>query len=135
MVRKFVLMSVLAVGLGSTVGTVIAQVPAAATQESAASFIGEWTMSAEGANGPVQIALSIKTDGGKVTGAITMGPASKDITDILVSGKSLVLKYDTDYQGSPIPTVVKLTPSGEKVAVEIDFQSGAYTMSGTATKK
>ncbi len=92
-------------------------------------------MSAEGANGPVQIALSIKTDGGKVTGAITMGPASKDITDISVSGKTLVLKYDTDYQGSPIPTVVKLTPSGEKVAVEIDFQSGAYTMSGTATKK
>ena len=110
--------------------------PAAATPESAAAFIGDWTITAEGANGPATFALSVKNTDGKVGAEISseMQPLQA-ISDVTMSGTNLVLKYLFDYQGTPVPVVVTLKPSDEKVGADLDFADGAYQMAGTATKK
>ena len=136
MFRTVVTLSLLVLGLISTATTGFSQASAAATPGNAAAFIGDWTLSAEGGQGPMQSELSIKVDSGKVVGSLTRaGQASQSITDISTDGKSLVLKYDMDYQGMAVAVVITLTPDGDKVALTMDFASGAYTMSGTAVKK
>jgi hypothetical protein len=136
MFRTVVSLSLLVLGLILTAMTGFSQASAAATPENAAAFIGDWTLSAEGGQGPMQSELSIKVDSGKVVGSLTSaGQASRSIKDISKDGKSLFLKYDMDYQGMAVPVVITLTPDGNKVALTMDFASGAYTMSGTAVKK
>ncbi|MEN3338381.1 MAG: hypothetical protein V7647_2057 [Acidobacteriota bacterium] len=110
--------------------------PAAATPESAAAFLGDWTLSAEGANGPATFALAIKAKDGTVGAEISseMQPLQQ-ITDVTMSGTSLVLKYMFDYQGTPVPVVITLKPADDKVGAQLDFADGAYQMTGTATKK
>lgn len=136
MFRPLVSLSLLVLGLISTAMTGFSQASAVATPENAAAFIGDWTLSAEGGQAPVQSELSIKVDSGKVVGSLTMaGQTSPSIKDISKDEKSLFLKYDMDYQGTAVPVVIILTPNGDKVALTMDFASGAYTMSGTAVKK
>ena len=134
--RMLALLSMVVIGLISTAAAGFSQTPAAATPENAASFIGDWTLSAQGDQGPAQFALSMKVEEGKVVGSIAMGQqAGQPITDITLNGKTLVLKYNFDYQGMPIDTVISMTPNGDKVALEVAFAGGAYSMSGTAEKK
>ena len=134
--RTLVLLLMVVTGLISTAGAGLSQTPAAATPENAASFIGDWTLSAQGDQGPAQFGLSLKVEAGRVVGSISMGQqGSQPITDITLDGKTLVLKYNVDYQGMPIDTVVSLTPGGDKVALQVAFAGGAYSMSGTAEKK
>jgi hypothetical protein len=109
---------------------------AAATPESAAAFLGDWTLATQGPNGPGTFALSVKADAGKVTAEISSEVQSRQqVTDISTSGTSLVLKYVFDYQGNPVPVVVTLTPDKDKVGAQLDFADGAYVMTGSATKK
>ena len=112
-----------------------AAAPGAATPESAAAFLGDWTLTAEGANGPATFALSVKADQGKVGAEISseMQPLQA-ISDVTMSGTSLVLKYLFDYQGTPVPVVVTLKPADDKMSAELDFADGAYQMTGTAAK-
>jgi len=51
------------------------------------------------------------------------------------SGESLVLKYSLDFQGTPIPAKITMTPAGEKMNVSMDFADGQFTVDATATKK
>jgi hypothetical protein len=134
--RTLELFCVIAIGVISTAGAGFSQTPATATPENAASFIGDWTLSAQGDQGPAQFGLSIKVEEGKVVGSVSMGEGgSVPITDITLSGKTLVRKYNIDYQGMPIDTVISLTPDGDKVGLQVAFAGGAYSMSGTAEKK
>jgi hypothetical protein len=135
MKRTLVLLSAVIIGLISTAGAGFSQMPAVATPENAASFIGDWTLSAQGDQGPAQFGLSIKVEEGKVVGSIAMGQGNQPVTDITLAGKTLVLKYNFDYQGMPIDAVISLTPNGDKVALQVAFAGGAYSMSGTAEKK
>ena len=133
--RRLALMSVLVIGLMSTTGSVFAQTPVAATPDSAASFVGNWALSAQGDQGAAQFALTVKVDAGKVVASISMGQGDQPITDISLNGKTLVMKYFVDYQGSQIDTVLSLTQDGDKATMQMTFAGGAYTMSGTAEKK
>lgn len=113
-----------------------AATPTAATPESVASYLGDWTLTAEGANGPAVFALSVKVDAGKVVAEISSDMVPhQPITDISTSDTSLVLKYGFDYQGMAVPVVVTLKPAADKVGVQLDFADGAYQMTGTATQK
>ncbi len=135
MKKLFVLLT-LVLGLISTALPGFGQAPVPATPENAASFVGDWTISAEGQQGPVQIGLSIKVDAGKVVASLAMGQQdAQPITDISLNGKSLLLRYSFDYQGNAIDASVSLVPAGEKYTAELAFAGGAYTMSGTAEKK
>lgn len=142
MFRRLALSSLLmAVIMGTSIAAQT-QAPAAppgptpATPENAAAFLGDWTLSGSGANGPAEFTLTVKAEKSTVIAEITLpqiGP--QKITDISKAGPSLVLKYNFDYQGSPIPVVLSLTPRGDKVEMTMDFAGGSYQMTGTATKK
>lgn len=114
-----------------------AQAAAQVTAADAAPFIGEWTLTLEGQNGPAAFDLAVKAEQDKVVGEITgpEGPA-QPITDITKADKSLLLRYSFDYQGMAVSAVVSLAPQADgKMSAQIEFAGGAYIMTGTATKK
>jgi hypothetical protein len=136
MLKTVTLHSLFVLALISTAASGFAQAPVPATPENAASFIGDWTLSAEGPQGPAQFGLTVKVDSGKLIGTVAMGDqGSLPINDISLIGKTLVLRYNFDYQGMSIDAAISLTPAGDKVGLEIAFAGGAYTMTGTAAKK
>lgn len=113
-----------------------AQAPAAAvTPAQAAPFIGDWVVSVTSQMGPMTFALAVKADARTVraTVASTTQPTA-NVTDISLVRGSLLLKYSSDYQGTPIPTVVTLTPRGQDLLVAMSVMDGQFEMSGSATK-
>ena len=102
-----------------------------------APFVGDWTLTLTGPNGPATFDLNIKVEQDKAVGEIKSAELpAQAITDITKVDKSLVLRYSFDYQGNQVPTAVSLTPGEEgKTMAQIDFAGGAYVMSGTAAKK
>jgi hypothetical protein len=144
MIRTAVVSSVLIAGLlvalpATAVGTAPDAVQAAGqiSAADAAPFVGNWTLTLEGPNGPATFDLSIKVEQDKVVGEIKSAELpAQPITDITKADKSLLLRYSFDYQGNQVPTVVSLVPAEEgKTKAQIDFAGGAYVMSGTAAKK
>lgn len=139
MFRKHILFALLAIALlfpqlGALAGQASSDsASTVATPENAAAFIGDWTLVASEAT----FALSIKTDSGKVVADISSDIQSspEHITDISKSATNLALKYNFNYNGSPVPVVVTLKPNGDKVDMTVDFAGGSYVMSGKATKK
>jgi len=130
-----ILVSAGSTGRGLTAAAVDTQ-GAQVSASDAAPFIGDWTLTMDGQNGPALFALKLKVDGDKVTGEISseqMAPTA--IADIKKADKSLVLSYTFDYQGMPVGAVITLTPADDKTAATIDFAGGAYVMNGTAAKK
>jgi hypothetical protein len=106
-----------------------------ATPENVASFLGEWTITANGSYGEANEALTLKVADGKVTGDISDANGQHALTSISTSGTNLVFTYVFDYQGMTIDAVVTLTPNEKKVDAVLDFASGAAQFVGTATKK
>jgi hypothetical protein len=108
-----------------------------ATAADAAPFVGDWTLTLQGPNGPATFDLSVKVEGEKVLGEISSEVLPKQpIADITIADKSLVLGYSFQWEGNPVATVVSLTPAAEgKTTAQIDFAGGAYVMTGTAAKK
>jgi hypothetical protein len=116
----------------------VAQQPAAQlTAADAAPFIGQWTLTLQGPNGPGTFDLVVKVEKEKVVGEITSATMpAQPITDVTKADKSLVLRYSFDYQGNTVDAVVRLAPAADgKTDAQIDFAGGAYLMSGSATKK
>ena len=110
---------------------------AQATAAEAAPFLGDWTLDLQGPNGPATMNLSVKIENDKVVGEIgNDATGTQKIASISKTDKGLVLNYSFPWEGNPIDAVVSLTPGTEgKTAAQIDFAGGAYTMTGTATKK
>jgi hypothetical protein len=121
-----------------TVASAQAAPPAGAVKpEDAAKFMGGWALGLETPQGNMTMNLTVKNDNGKVVGSITsdLAPEAQTITDITKAGENLVLKYSLDMQGQAIPTMITLTPDGDKMKVDFDFADGQFVMPGTATKK
>ena len=110
---------------------------AQATAAEAAPFLGDWTLDLQGPNGPATMNLSVKVENDKVVGEIGNDAiGTQKIASISKTDKGLVLNYSFPWEGNPIDAVVSLTPGTDgKTAAQIDFAGGAYTMTGTATKK
>lgn len=146
MTRTAILSSVLAAGLITSSQMVMAAgAPVTVGQQDASSvsvadaapFLGEWTLTMQGPNGPGTFALTVKAEGDKVVGEISneMMPVQA-ISKISKADKSLVLAYAFPWEGNSVDAVVTLTPGEEAtMTAQIDFASGAYVMSGTAAKK
>ena len=113
------------------------QSAAQVTTADAAAFLGDWTLTLQGPNGPGSFDLSVKVDKEKVVGEIANAQmATLPITDISKADKTLVLRYTFTWENNPVDAAVSLTPAADgKVAAQIDFAGGAYTMTGTAAKK
>ena len=125
--------SVVAAGQAASAAQSTAQLTAA----DAAPFIGDWTLDLQGPNGPGAFNLTVKVEKEKVVAEITGETTpTQPITDVAKADKSLVLSYSFNYEGSAVDAVVRLTPAPEgKMNAQISFASGAYIMSGNATKK
>ena len=121
------------------VGTLLAPATARAqaTAADAAPFLGDWTLALQGPNGPATFNLSVKVENDKVVGEIASEaiPTQK-IESSSKTDTSFVLNYSFPWEGNSIGAVITLTPGTDgKVAAQMDFAGGAYTMTGTATKK
>ena len=114
-----------------------AQSAAQVTAADAAPFIGEWTLALQGPNGPGAFDLTVKVEKEKVTGDITGGTLpTRPIADVTKADQSLLLSYSFTWENNPVDAVVKLTPAPEgKMNAQIAFASGAYIMTGSATRK
>ena len=113
-------------------------VQSAATAAEAAPFLGDWVLALEGANGPGNFDVSLKVEGDKVTGQIQSAqmPLTAFTSITTNAGKGLSMSFSFPYEGMTVDAVASLVPAdGGKTSAGIDFAGGAYTMSGTATKK
>lgn len=124
---------VLAAGSFAPIARLAGQVTAA----DAAPFIGDWTLTLQGPNGPGTFALSVKVEQEKVTGEISSEQLPKQpITDMSIADKRLNLGYSFTWEGNPVDAVVSLWPSDDgKMSAQIDFAGGAYIMLGSASRK
>ena len=144
MIRTTVLSCALVAGVLSTpaaaraasTGTVSVQA-GPATPADAAPFVGDWTLTLQGPNGPGTFELSVKIEKEKVLAEIASEMLPKQpITSITMAAKTLVLGYSFQWEGNPVDAVVSLTPAADdKMTAQIDFAGGAYVMTGTAAKK
>jgi hypothetical protein len=142
MTRSAIVRLALLAGLlaGSVVAAPVVAAMQSAAQVSAADaapFVGDWTLTLQGPNGPGSFDLSVKVDKEKVVGEIANAQmATMPITDVSKADKTLVLRYVFTWENNPVDAAVSLTPAADgKVAAQIDFGGGAYTMTGTAAKK
>ena len=101
-------------------------------------FAGEWTLTLDGPQGPMEMNVAVKEDDGKAFAEMTsqIQPEPLKITDISKSGSDVVLKFAGNFQGNPFDAAITLTPDGtDKCKVTFDVNSGQFTMSGTGAKK
>jgi hypothetical protein len=144
MIRTTVLSCALVAGIlamptaapaASTTGAEEAARPA--TPADVAPFVGDWTLTLQGPNGPGTFALSVKVESEKVLAEISSEQLPKQpIANISIADKTLVLGYSFTWEGNAVDAVVSLTPAAEgKTTAQIDFAGGAYIMTGNAEKK
>ena len=107
------------------------------TPADAAPFVGDWTLTLQGPNGPGSFDLSVTVEKDKVVGAIANESVPRQpIRSMSKDDKTLVLSYSFTWDGNPVETVVSMTPAADgKMEAKIDFANGAYVMIGTAAKK
>jgi len=109
--------------------------PSAVTAAQAAPFLGEWTISASSQLGPATYHLTIANADNAVHGTIkTADQPEVTTTNIRYANKSLVLTYVQQFAGTPIPTVLILTPNGSDLRADFSLLDGQFEMSGVGTK-
>ena len=105
------------------------------TREQAAPFLGEWTIRTSSPFGPATYLLSLTSAGDTIRGTVkTANQPDVVVTNIRSAQKSLVLTYRSEFAGTPIPTVLILTPAGSDLRVDFSMMDGQFEMSGTGTK-
>ena len=132
--------------LGPAAGTTV--VPAVQAQAAAAPapsiapadlapFVGDWTLTLSGPNGPAAMDLSVRAEKDKPAADLSSEALPKQpITDFSLSEKTLVMGYSFTWEGNPVSAVISMTPAAEgAMKAQIDFAGGAYVMAGTAAKK
>jgi mono/diheme cytochrome c family protein/glucose/arabinose dehydrogenase len=81
-------------------------------------------------------ALSVKADGATPSATVRSdGQPTVNVSDITMSGNSLVLKYVTEAMGTSMSTVLTLTPEGAIIRANMAVMDGQYEMTGTAAKQ
>jgi hypothetical protein len=131
-----------------TFGAVPGATPAVAAPEQAAAapsiapadlapFLGDWTLTLSGPNGPASMDLSVKTEKDKPAADLTSEVMPKQsIADFSMADKILVMGYSFTWEGNAVSAVISMTPAADgPMKAQIDFAGGAYVMAGTAAKK
>ncbi len=143
------LVAAVALAASVTFGAGSAAAPAVTAPEQAAAaapsiapadlapFVGDWTLTLSGPNGPASMDLSVKTEKDKPAADLTSEAMSKQtITDFSMADKTLVMGYSFTWEGNAVSAVISMTPAADgPMKAQIDFAGGAYVMTGTAAKK
>jgi hypothetical protein len=137
MLRTSVLVLVLASpGLSAQATAAPQPPPVKATPQNAAAFVGEWDLSGQGSNGPASFTLSIKPQGETLTAALANSDdVPQTVNAVSMVGSSLSLSVTFNNAGNEYPSVVALTPSGDKILLHIEVANGLAQLDGTAKKK
>ena len=99
-------------------------------------FLGDWALSMSMGANEAGFALAIKGDDGKAAATITAeGQPAINVTDISAVGNNLILKYSMSIQGTPISSVLTLTPDGAGLRANMAIMDGQYEMAGSAVKQ
>ena len=90
----------------------------------AADASGKWAFEQEGRNGPVQVTLNLKVDGGALSGTLTRpgrdGNAMETpISDGKVDGNNLSFSVKREFNGNTVVTTYKGTLDGDNLKIEI----------------
>lgn len=89
---------------------------AAAIASFAADVSGKWTAQVPGRGGQMRDAtITLKADGGKLTGSITGGQGENAIADGKVSGDSLSFSVTLERGGNTIKQTYTGTASGDEI--------------------
>ena len=142
------LVAAVALAASVTFGAGPAAAPAVTAPEQAAAapsiapadlapFVGDWTLTLSGPNGPASMDLSVKTEKDKPAADLTSEAMPKQtISEFSITDKTLVMGYSFTWEGNAVSAVISMTPAADgPMKAQIDFAGGAYVMMGTAAKK
>ena len=90
----------------------------------AADANGKWAFEQEGRNGPVQVTLNLKADGGMLSGTLTRpgrdGNAMETaISDGKIDGNNISFSVKREFNGNTFVTTYKGTLDGDSMKIEI----------------
>ena len=92
----------------------------------AADANGKWAFEQEGRNGPVQVTLNLKADGGMLSGTLTRpgrdGNAMETaISDGKIDGNNISFSVKREFNGNTFVTTYKGTLDGDSMKIEISM--------------
>ncbi len=137
---KITLVPVRRLAVAAALLGVVCSPPAASAQSTldtseAEAFLGTWDIPLQTDFGPLDVALKIEDQGGKVGASVgSLGQGGMfDVTDITRSGENLVLSYELVTEGGMLPLTLTLVPAGEGLTASFDV-GGQFSFSGTAIR-
>jgi hypothetical protein len=105
----------------------------------AADVTGKWTWEQQGQNGATTVSLSLKADGGKLTGTLDGGRGPTEISDGKVDGNSISFNVKRNMRGTDVVTPYKgiVNESGDSRKMELNRpgRGGAEPTPVTVTAK
>jgi hypothetical protein len=105
----------------------------------AADVTGKWTWEQQGQNGATTVSLSLKADGGKLTGTLDGGRGPTEISDGKVDGNSISFSVKRNMRGTDVVTPYKgiVNESGDSMKIEFSRpgRGGAEPTPVTVTAK
>ncbi len=85
----------------------------------AADVSGKWTWEQQGRNGNTTSTLTLKADGGKLTGSLDGGRGGPvDISDGKVDGNTVTFSVKREFNGNTMKTDYKGTLDGDSLTLE-----------------
>ena len=108
--------------------------PAGAPAAAAAGVAGDWDLTIDSPQGKRTVGLSIKDEGGKLSGKIKNQQGETALDSIAVTGSDITFAMTRDIQGQKMVFTYKGKIDGNKMKGEVDF-GGMATGAWEAVKK
>jgi len=103
----------------------VALVALTALVAAAADIDGKWTAEVQGRNGTQTQTLTLKADGGKLTGNIGGGRGGPvDISEGTINGSAVAFKVVREFNGNKVEQNYKGTLSGDDLKLTMDAGRG-----------
>ncbi len=97
----------------------------------AADVAGSWAVTVDSPNGPLEVTLTLKQDGDKLTGTVVSQMGEAPITGT-IKDNTITFTMSMDAGGQNMVIVYKATVDGAKMAGSLDFAGqGEIKFSGT----
>ena len=87
-------------------------------------LVGAWNITMTSPHGSHPTTLTIREDGGQLTGTLTGLPGPSPVT-VKTSEGGVTLSFSADYQGQAYPVVLRGTITGTDIKGTIDYAAGA----------
>ena len=87
-------------------------------------LIGAWSITMTSPQGSHPTTLTIREDGGQLTGTLTGLPGPSPVA-VKTSDAGVTLSFSVDYQGQPVPVVMSGKVTGTDIKGTVDYAGGA----------